>query len=448
MKHFTKLSIFAAALFFIFTFQGCQKEQMDEDGLPAEEKRTHTYAASVAQDWADLILYLVKSEAKTPPHASRIYGYMGITLYESCVPGMPRNRSLQGQVKGLSGLPNRNNKKSYDFREVTNEAMYIVMKSLFTNMKPQNVAKMDSLHAAIASNIQGSINKAVYNNSNAFGVAMGNALVQWIGGDNYTQTRLMTYTVPSRATNPSFWAPTGPALNPLEPYWGLMRTTCMVNANACFIPSNLPYSTDPSSGFYQQAAEVNTVTQNLTQSQKDIALWWADNAGATYTPPGHWMAITSQMVDDLNYDLAEAAEVYALVGMAATDAFISCWEAKYRVNLLRPVTYIKENINPNFVSFISTPAFPEYTSGHSVCSGAMSEVLTQYVGTKTFTDETNIDLGFAPRTFSSFYEAADEAAISRLYGGIHFREAIDNGVAQGRLVGQIVMGRIKLKKHD
>jgi hypothetical protein len=153
------------------------------------------------------------------------------------------------------------------------------------------------------------------------------------------------------------------------------------------------------------------------------------------------------MINQLDYNLAEAAELYALSGIASADAFIACWKCKYQVNLLRPKTYIRENMDPNWSSFIGTPPFPEYTSGHSVCSGAVSEVMTQYIGNQSFTDDVNTPInGIAPRTLSSFYEAADEAAMSRLYGGIHFREAIENGISQGRCLGQTLMNSIKLDK--
>ncbi|MBX7243174.1 MAG: vanadium-dependent haloperoxidase [Bacteroidia bacterium] len=432
----------------MLVISGCQRES-DIEEYPAEEKKTEKYDASVSVRWMNLILDVTKSEGKNPPQASRIYGYSSVALYEAVVPGMPENKTLVNQLNGLYSLPKRNKKKAYDFREVANATIYSVAKHLFTNPKPSTTQKLDSLHNLIASEIQSEIPSPIFQNSLALGTGIGNGLKQWISADNFDQTRFMTYTVPSRSVNPSFWAPTDNVnAIPLEPFWGQIRTFTLQQPNMCFVPTNYPYSTDPASSFYENAMEVYNTRNNLTQEQQNIARWWADGPGATPTPPGHWMRLTGQMIRNQGMDLSEAAELYVLVGVSGADAFISCWSCKYTVNLLRPVTYIRENIDPAWNPLLATPPFPEYTSGHSVCSGAMSEALTQVLGDASFTDSSNIFLGIQPRTFSSFYEAADEAAISRLYGGIHFREAIENGVSEGRCVGQTVLGKLQLRKHD
>lgn len=138
------------------------------------------------------------------------------------------------------------------------------------------------------------------------------------------------------------------------------------------------------------------------------------------------------------YSLDVAAEAYARVGIAVSDAFIACWNTKFRYNLLRPVTYIRRLIDPTWSSLLVTPPFPEYRSGHSAQSGASAQVLTDLSGPLAFTDHTHDDRGLPPRTFSSFFEAAEEAALSRLYGGIHFRTAIELGLEQGRSIGREV----------
>jgi hypothetical protein len=213
------------------------------------------------------------------------------------------------------------------------------------------------------------------------------------------------------------------------------------------VPSEIPFDSTVGSPFYNQALEVYTISQQLTQSQKNIALWWADGSGSTATPPGHWVAIENQLTTDLNLNLQQAAEMYALVGISMADAFICCWYSKFKFNLLRPQTYIRDYIPgaPTWSPFIPTPPFPEYPSGHSVCSGASAEILTKLFGNLAFVDKTNTNLGLNPRYFNSFYDAANEAAISRVYGGIHFREASEKGVLQGRMIAQDLMIRIKLK---
>jgi len=200
------------------------------------------------------------------------------------------------------------------------------------------------------------------------------------------------------------------------------------------------YSTDPSSDFYLEAIEVYETVNNLAPDEKVIAEFWSDDPGNTATPPGHSNSIMLQILKSENANLATTAELYAKLGMALHDAFISCWYAKYVYNLIRPISYIHEHLEDNWTIPLATPPFPEYTSGHSVQSGATAQVLTDFFGDDyAFTDNMHVnrtDIDGTPRSFSSFYDFADEAAISRLYGGIHYRAAIDIGVDQGKGIGQ------------
>jgi hypothetical protein len=177
---------------------------------------------------------------------------------------------------------------------------------------------------------------------------------------------------------------------------------------------------------------------NLTEEQAEIALFWADDPG-TVTPPGHSLSLTSQILTRESASLAVAAEALFRVGCAASDAFIQCWQTKYTWNLLRPVTYIRSHIDAGWSPLVTTPPFPEYNSGHSTQSAAWAEVMTAQFGTDYgFTDHTHDRRGLESRHFSSFHEAAEEAAVSRLYGGIHYRFGNDSGLDAGRCVGRAV----------
>ena len=190
--------------------------------------------------------------------------------------------------------------------------------------------------------------------------------------------------------------------------------------------------------FYQQALEVYETSQQLTTEQKEIALFWADEPSKTATPPGHWLSITTQVLESKNITLAFAAESYVKVSLAVADAFIACWKAKYDYNVLRPISYLQQEFNAQWQPLLNTPPFPEYPSGHSVQSAAAAVVLTDMFGELSFTDYTHTAQGLQ-RSFASFHQAAAEAAISRLYGGIHFRAAIEHGLLQGRCVGEKVL---------
>jgi hypothetical protein len=199
--------------------------------------------------------------------------------------------------------------------------------------------------------------------------------------------------------------------------------------------------------FYKQALEVMTTGQNLTPEQQEIARFWIDTPGESGTPSGHWVMLVSQLIEQQGLSLGRAAEAFAMNGISVMDSFISAWSLKYQTVLLRPVTYINRYINRRWRSFLETPNFPEYPSGHSVVSAAAAEVLTDYFGIVAFLDSspTRLGIGLSPRAFTSIEAAASEAAISRLYGGIHYRTGIENGMKQGRCIGEVITNRIRLR---
>jgi hypothetical protein len=437
-----------AGLFFLATIlflQSCVKQNDVEP--QTQQPQANNYSPAVAVEWMDMTRQIVKSEGKNPPVASRIYAYAGITVYESVYVGLPNNKSVAAQIPGFNNLPKVSSFGELDFPAVVNEAMYRVSLKIAGNLKQENLNAIKALHEKYSNERLKAVPFEVMEASTEYGKTLAIAILNRADNDNFSATRSLAYTVPNWNNDLGNWAPTDNVnMSPLEPHWGKVKCFAMKSSDECETPSAVAFSTTPGSPFYNQALEVVTVSQNLTQEQKNIARWWADGGG-TPTPPGHWLAIENQLVGKLNLSLGKAAEMYVLVNMALADAFISCWDAKFKFNLLRPKTYINKYIpgNSNWNSFIGTPPFPEYPSGHSVSSGAAAEILTTLFGSVAFTDNANINMGLQPRSFSSFYDAANEAADSRLYGGIHYREANENGVKQGKMVGQSVMKNIKLK---
>jgi hypothetical protein len=231
----------------------------------------------------------------------------------------------------------------------------------------------------------------------------------------------------------------------LQPYWGENRPFVLTDGAECPAPPPPVYSEDPGSAFYAEALEVYETVKQHNAEQEAIAMFWADDAGRTATPPGHWVSILNQVLTLEDASLAMAAESYAKVGIAVADAFVTCWHTKFAHNLLRPISYIQAHIDstwntPELTDPVVTPPFPEYTSGHSVQSSAAARVLTNLFGVDyAFTDNTHEALGRPARSFTSFAEAANEAAISRLYGGIHYRSAIESGLVQGECVAERVL---------
>jgi hypothetical protein len=262
----------------------------------------------------------------------------------------------------------------------------------------------------------------------------------WSKNDGGHEGFLTNFPPYSPPVGSGLWVPTPPAFSPaLQPFWGQNRCHAIAGGADCPPGDHPPYSEDPASVFFAEAFETYQAVNNLTAEQEAIALFWSDDPGATSTPPGHSIAIASQVLRLEDASLALAAETYAKVGIAVSDAFVACWYAKYAYNLLRPVTYIQAQIDPTWQSLLTTPPFPEFPSGHSVQSGASFRVLTDLFGDDyAFTDHTHNDRGLPARSFGSFRAAADEAAISRLYGGIHYRQAIELGVTQGECIGDKV----------
>jgi hypothetical protein len=167
------------------------------------------------------------------------------------------------------------------------------------------------------------------------------------------------------------------------------------------------------------------------------------------TPGAHWIGITKIASRKTNSSFDDSLYAYTKASIAMADAFISCWDEKYRSNLIRPETLINEHFNDSWKPILQTPPFPEYTSGHSVVSGAAAIALTDIFGENfAFDDDTELRYGLPVRSFNSFNEAADEAAISRMYGGIHYRTAVEIGVKQGRDLGQFVLQQLDMKNES
>lgn len=406
---------------------------------------TAEHDPQMATDWMRFVYELVRDETVNAPAASRVYAYTAIALYEAVVPGMPNNYSVSGQLEDLPMLPYPQDGQVYDWPSVANASISTVVRGLFADSPADAAARIDTMREQQTAARSQSVASDVVERSLALGDEIGAALVDWMNTDGYAAIHTMVYSRPTG--DPSLWVPTTEGQEALEPFWGQLRPFGMAYGEGCNVPMRMPFSTDPSSTFYHQAAEVLETSDMLTDEQRAIARFWIDTPGVTGAPSGHWVMIETQVIEQTGLKLDRAAEMYMLTNMALADAFISAWNMKYQINLVRPVTFIQKFIRRNWTPYVQTPPFPEYPSGHSVASGAAAEVLTTMFGEVAFTDRTPIINGHEnlERSFTSFEAAASEAAISRLYGGIHYRAAIELGLRQGRCVGQAVLNNIRLR---
>jgi hypothetical protein len=247
-------------------------------------------------------------------------------------------------------------------------------------------------------------------------------------------------------------------MDAVEPYWTKVRPVILDSSSQFRAPEPSTFDLTKGSPYYKEVMESYETVKNLTSDQRDIANFWDCNpfkmnitghamfATKKMSPGGHWLGIVAQISRQYNKPYVETAEALALTSLAIFDGFISCWDEKYRSIRIRPETVINASIDKTWIPVLQTPPFPEYTSGHSTISRAAAEVLTKVYGDNVaFNDSTEVPYGLPPRKFTSFIQASDEASVSRLYGGIHFRPALDEGAKQGSKVGQWLLANVKTR---
>ena len=396
----------------------------------------------------------------SPPVASRIFAYPNIAAYEIVALNNSDYKSLVGQVTDLTPIPVPVEDKPVNYQMAALIAHMELSKRLIFSEDKIEVHR-DSLYT----NWQEK-NLTIFKNSEEYGLAVAKHIGDWLDKDNYKQTRTMPkFTI--NTDDDSRWQPTPPAyMDGIEPHWSKIRPFVIDSANQ-FVPAPPPaFSMDKGSDFYREVKEVYDISKEITakgDSSEEIAIakFWDCNpyvsvtrghlmfATKKITPGAHWIGITKIACEKTNSDFDKTVFAYTKTSMAIADAFISCWDEKYRSNLIRPETVINQYIDENWAPVLQTPPFPEYTSGHSVVSGAAATALTSIFGDNfAFDDDTEIPYGLPIRSFTSFNQAADEAAISRMYGGIHYRAAVEVGVGQGRSLGKFIVDKLEMNGNQ
>lgn len=474
MSH-TRRSILALAL--IVASGGCTR-------VPETDPR-------MVSEWMHTLYGVVRSERIGPPVASRLMAYLSIAMYEGMAAVTPELPTLAGAVNGIETMPTAEPGQQYDATLVAIGAERAALDSFMVAALPSTRAALGALaDSLIASRTDLGLDPAVVERSLALGRQIGDAVVAASRTDGFAETRGRPYAPPS---GPGFWYndspgalytaqsvsgitdfvgldnpanamrpgaasdrglvldrpkagnPSLPALNiagVTEPFWREVRPFFLRTWDECTIGDPPAYSTDTASAMYRDAKEVYDIKAGLTPEQHAIALYWADNPGETGTPAGHWVAIASQMISERQLTAAEAVRLFVATTTAQADAFVAAWGYKFQYNLIRPRAYIRRVIDPTWEPDIPTPPFPEYPAGHSTQSTAAGGVAAALLGDTPFTDSTSIAIGHAARRFESFTEAADEAGMSRLYGGIHFRAGNEAGRVLGACIAERVMERL------
>lgn len=411
------------------------------------------YQASI-----DNVTQIIIHDIFSPPVASRIYTYPNIAAFEVIAQHSKKYKSLQKQLNGLDSIPIMDEKTGINKNVAALVAHLEVSKALVFSEEKIEIYR-DSLYSSWKQ-----INEHEFEVSKVYGLQVADHIKKWMAKDNYKQTRTMPkFSVFN--SQPGRWQPTPPAyIEAVEPNWREIRTLVLDSA-AQFKPS-APYafSTDKNSPFFKQVMEVYQIDKKIrangdASNEIAIAQFWDCNPYVTVnqghlmfakkkiTPGGHWMGITKIACKTAKADFEKTIYAYTVTSIGLFDAFISCWDEKYRSNVVRPETVINKNIDENWMPILQTPPFPEYPSGHSVVSTCSASLLSSVFGENfNYLDDSEKAYGLPDRKFKSFKEAAKEAAISRFYGGIHYRAAIENGIVQGKDIGDYIVSRVQFLK--
>lgn len=398
------------------------------------------------------------------PAGGRRYYYACVAAYEALVPFYPAYKSLAGQLKQLDSCPTADTSESF--------CLDLVALAAHTYVSQRLVYKEDSISFFRERKLKfykSKITEKQFKNSIAYGDSVGKHIVSWAKKDTFEQIRGRDFYTPSEIDGR--WQPTSPDFaKAVEPNWRRIRPAVIPAANHFKIPDPEPFSRDKKSRFYKITKEVYDAVKNIDSQKLIAAKYWDDNPNTAIhlghvtinvlkiSPAGHWLSIFSNISRQRNANLMECAEGFARFSAVIHDAFIACWDAKYRTDYIRPETAIRMLIDSSWVSAIQTPAFPEYPSGHSVVSTAVGAFAEAYFGTNTdekvagnlsgyapFIDSSELEFGLGTRKFESVMKASDEACMSRLWGGIHFIDAIQNGRDMGRAIAQYHIKHLKTK---
>jgi len=408
-------------------------------------------SAELVHQWNRCVIEVIMEDGFGPPIAARIHAYANLAGYQAAYHGFPGYKSLVGTLQGFTSCPEPEQSNVYDWRVAMVAAYQSACQKLL-----YRITISDSLAEVHFAALSAVVPKDVFDRSKQFGVDVGKSVIAYAKGDGYARTQGMPEWEWPKCD--SCWEPTPPNFaKPLSPYCGMVRTIAIKAMNQFPVPPRINFSKEPGSEFYKAAKETYDIVRTLTPEQREIANFWNDNPVVTsyrghfiyntrqITPGGHWMNVAMQVMRDQKSPMIKALEVYSMLGFGLFDSFTSCWAGKHGSPLIRPVTYINRYMDSSWEPLLQTPPFPEHASGHSTITAAAAEILSFQLGEVAFTDSTELPFGFTVRSFKNFRQAANEASLSRLYGGIHYRRGCDAGAAQGAQIGQYIVATVKYR---
>lgn len=422
--------------------------------LSCKQKTNHAGIEQFCKDqlpqWNQKLTYVIMTDIFSPPVCSRIYAYSNIAAYEALLPGNNNHKSYAGKLTGLQALPQPDMHKEYCYPISSVIAFTTVAEKMVYNGDALQEKEMEYLHQLDSIGISDDL----LQNSVEYGRAIGAHILAWAGKDRYLQRTSYGGFIVNK--EPGRWVPTPPDyMDAMENNWGSLRPMVMDSVTQFRPAPPTPFNTTKESVFYKEAYEVYEAVTKPNVGDSATAWYWDDNPNTSVTdghityflqkvsPPGHWAAIACSVAQKENFGDMKTAALLSQMTIALHDAFIACWEAKYHYNYIRPETFINKYIDKDWAPLIQNPAFPEYPSGHSTASASAALVLTKLVGENyAFIDSTEVPFGRPIRKFNSFFDASDQASLSRLYGGIHFLNSLNTGVQMGKSIGSLVVSKL------
>lgn len=412
-------------------------------GLLSGCRREPHFPPNATQESADVVYAWYKFVARLQLPANpqpvvilnhRNFGYIGVGLYEAVRPGIKGAVSLSSKLYQMPFMPEAHTYKGYLWSASANAALASMFKQFLAGLSDADRASIDSLENANNNRFRLSISDDVFNRSQSFGRSVATTIYNWSTTDNFNLSST-GYVLP---VFPGSWVPTPPAFAPpVGPFLQDSRPFLAYSLTATAPPLPFPYSKKPSSEFYTAAKEVYDIGKALTPEQKAIGNWWADagGAGVGVPAPYHLLSIITGALESKGANLGKAAEVYAKAGIGQKDGPIVTFRSKFQYNLIRPVTYIQRHIDPSWLSYLINPPYPEYISGLGGLYTPVIQVLIRELGDIPVTDNAYDWAGIAPRQYASLTQLIEEAAISRIYGGLHYRFTQNVSLAVGRKLG-------------
>ena len=429
------------------------RQQAEEAGAANKNKehghlqQTKTFSSEFVVNWINLQLQMVKAPlpaGTAGQPTDRCQAYCGIALYESVVPGMPAYQSLSGQLTDFPAMPSTEPGKAYHWGACANAALAEMNRRLFPATADANKTAMTNLENTWQSSFASETDAATMQRSIAFGKEVATRVFNWAATDG------------SANVNPAYLPPVGPGLwiptsstPPAGPYTYQRRKLVPGVANGTELTPPPAFSTTLGSPFYnmvKQVYDASATPTTLTADQKALADYFKDVPG--YTPGGTYVALMAQAIDNTKPTLDMAALTYVKVGLAQHDAGIILLTDKYIFNVIRPLTYIRTYIDPDWSTYIPTPNHPEFPSGHSTSGGAILSMMSSIFGEDFhITLHTYDYLNYPSRSYTSFTQMLKDISDSRFYGGLHYRATLDKSEAQGRKVTENILNNVKFLKE-